>query len=347
MKKIFGNNILRFSLLSIAIALALISCSDWVDEQSITIEDPNYGPNYDKYLVELREYRKTDHKIVYAWFENVENSISQAHNLTAIPDSVDIINMLNPDNLSPWVQSEMRSVKADKGMKIVYTVSYSELETSYNDAVSRGEIINNGEEDPFLEYATNFLNKKLALFTKYEYDGISALFNGKKTLHMTDAEKVQYLAREALFMGRIAEWVAANANKMFIFEGKPQNLTDKTILNKSEFIVIRTEGVQFESSFDYEVLLCIEDGVPTDRFVIASQPKSLDLSDTKTGFICDRNNKWVPFIPVAGEWVATMESRFTKKGLGIYKIQNDYYYKSQSYINTRIAIKTMNPSPKL
>lgn len=308
--------------------------------------DPDYGPNYERYLSELRVYRNSDHKIVYAWFENIEQPVSQAHHLTAVPDSVDIINVSTPEVFPSWLEREMGEVRAAKGIRFVYSISYIELESLYNDAVSAGEIQDDGETDPFLAFASDFLDRKLGFFATCGYDGIAVLFNGKKTLHMTEEEKATYLAREALFMGRIAAWRAANPNSLFIFEGKPQNLTDKSILAETAFIVIRTEGVAYESSLDYEVMLCMEEGVPTDRFVISAQPKSLDVADTKTGFICNDENEWVPFLPVAAEWVASRDSRFAKVGLGIYKIQNDYYYKSQSYINTRVAIGMINPSPK-
>lgn len=346
MKRIpVSHLMLRFLLLAL-LAIPVSACSDWTEEEGVEVAEPDYGPNYERYLAELRAYRNTDHKVVYAWFENIEQPVSQAHHLTAVPDSVDIINLMTPEIFPDWQRREMEEVRTSKGIRFVYSVSYPELEALYNEALSAGEIQADGETDPFLGFATDFLDRKLALFNADGYDGIAVLFNGKKTLHMTEAEKATYLAREALFMGRIAAWRAANPNSLFIFEGKPQNLTDKSILTETEFIVIRTEGVVYESSLDYEVMLCIEEGVPTDRFVISAQPKSLDVADTKTGFICNDENQWVPFLPAAAEWVATRDSRFAKVGLGVYKIQNDYYYKSQSYINTRVAIGMINPSPK-
>ena len=325
MKRIpVSHLMLRFLLLAL-LAIPVSACSDWTEEEGVEVAEPDYGPNYERYLAELRAYRNTDHKVVYAWFENIEQPVSQAHHLTAVPDSVDIINLMTPEIFPDWQRREMEEVRTSKGIRFVYSVSYPELEALYNEALSAGEIQADGETDPFLGFATDFLDRKLALFNADGYDGIAVLFNGKKTLHMTEAEKATYLAREALFMGRIAAWRAANPNSLFIFEGKPQNLTDKSILTETEFIVIRTEGVVYESSLDYEVMLCIEEGVPTDRFVISAQPKSLDVADTKTGFICNDENQWVPFLPAAAEWVATWDSRFAKVGLGVYGHENEAY----------------------
>lgn len=346
MKRIPFAGLLMHSLLLALIALPLGACSDWTDEEGVGVEEPDYGPNYERYLAELRAYRNTDHKIVYAWFDNVEKPLSQAHHLTAVPDSVDIICLMTPEVFPAYLDREMKQVRNDKGIRFVYTVGFAEVESLYNEELGAGNIPTDGDSDPFLAFAADFLDRKLALYDACGYDGISVHFTGKKTLHMTEAEKMQYLAREALFMGRMAAWRAEHPDALFIFEGKPQNLTDKSILSEARFIVIRTEGMTYETSIDYEVMLSIEEGVPTDRFVISAQPRSLDPADDKTGFICNDENRWVPFLPLAADWVNKHDPRFTKAGLGIYKIQNDYYYKSQSYYNTREAIARINPSPK-
>ena len=56
--------------------LALSACSDWTDSESIKLKEPGIDEQspelYAKYLKNLREYKNSDHKIVYGWFDNSE-----------------------------------------------------------------------------------------------------------------------------------------------------------------------------------------------------------------------------------------------------------------------------------
>lgn len=327
------------------------ACNDWTDTKSVDLTEPNIQNDnpelYAQYLANLRAYRSTNHKVTYVWFDNSKDAPkSRGEEISTIPDSVDIVNLTNPDKLSSVVISDMASARDDKGMKFVFTISYPDIEKEYEEY-----LLQNTEEDEtidgFLSYAENFLKEKFALVDKYNYDGISTLFYGMKTNHLTEAAKKIYLARENAFMSKISEWVSQNADKLFIFEGSPQNLTDKSILQKAKYIVVRTERLKYVSAINYEVLLCIDDEVPTDRFLITVNTKSLDPTDLKTGYYYNTENQSVPCIPLAAEWVDSYNSKFKKAGLGIFNVQNDYYNSSNSYINIRNAISIMNPSPKL
>ena len=56
--------------------LALSACSDWTDSESIKLKEPGIDEQspelYAKYLKNLQEYKNSDHKIVYGWFDNSE-----------------------------------------------------------------------------------------------------------------------------------------------------------------------------------------------------------------------------------------------------------------------------------
>ncbi len=346
------NKKLTFKLLIAVFSLAMVvtSCDDWTDTESINLIESDIEKDnpelYAKYLASLRNYRNSDHKVTYVWFDNTkEMPKSRGEQIKALPDSIDVVNLTNPDELSSWVISDMESARKDKGMKFVFTVSYPDLEKEYEQYLLQEPKAAEAEEDAFLAYAADFVDRNLALVNKYGYDGISVLFYGMKTSHLSEAAKNAYLAREAAFMSKVNSWVENNPNKLFIFEGYPQNLTDKSVLQKSKFIVIRTETLKYATGLTHQVLLSIEDGVPTDRFVVTVSAKSLDPSDDKTGYYTNANNELVSSMPIAAEWVDSRESAFTKAGLGILNAQNDYYNLSNSYQNIRHAISTMNPSP--
>lgn len=347
------NKMLKSKVIYTVFSLLLVftACSDWTETESLDLVEADIEKDnpelYAQYLSNLRAYRNIDHKMTYVWFDNIKDMPnSRGQRINAIPDSVDVVNLTNPEELSSWVISDMKSVRENKGMKFVFTISYPDLEKEYEQYLLQNGETGDETVDGFLAYAEEFVNKKLSIIDKYNYDGISVLFYGMKTTHLTEAAKKAYLARENAFMSKISEWVSQNSNKLFIFEGYPQNLTDKSILKEAKFIVIRTESLKYASGLSYEVLLSIEDGVPTDRFVITVSTKSLDPTDLKTGYYYNTENELVSCIPLAAEWIVTYESKFTKAGLGILNVQNDYYNSGNSYQNIRNAISTMNPSPK-
>ncbi len=346
------NKKLTFNILVAVFSFAMFaaSCSDWTDTESIDLiesdiekDDPEL---YAQYLANLRQYRNTNHKITYVWFDNTQDiPRSRGEQIKALPDSIDVVNLTNPDELSSWVISDMESVRKDKGMKFVFTISYPALEKGYEQYLLLNPQAATAEADAFLAYTDSVVNHHLTLVDKYGYDGISALFYGMKTDHSTEAAKAAYLAREAAFMSKITAWVNEHSDKMFIFEGNPQNLTDKSVLQKAKFIVVRTETLKYASGLSYQVRLTMEDGVPTDRFVVTVSARSLDPSDEKTGYFINSNNELVSRMPITAEWVDTHESAFTKGGLCILNARNDYYNLGNSYQNIRNAISTMNPSP--
>ena len=96
--------------------LAFVSCDDWTDVESIDIKQPNIEEQnpelYTKYLENLRQYKESEHKQVYAWFNNSEKSpFSLAHHLKSPPDSIDAVSLNYPDNLSDWEIKEISDIQ--------------------------------------------------------------------------------------------------------------------------------------------------------------------------------------------------------------------------------------------
>lgn len=347
---------LNYKIIFIAFSFAVVctSCKDWTEVRSIDLKEADIEKDnpglYAKYLGNLRDYKKSDHKLFYAWFNNIIDDMprTRGQHIDALPDSVDIVNLMNPAELPSWLVSEMKDVREKKGTRFIFTVSYIVLEKEYERYVGQKEAEKSGTEtEPveimeFVDYAEEFVGRHLSLVNAYDYDGISVYFQGMITTHLTEEQKAAYLAREASFMSPIAAWVNGNPDKVFIFEGYPQNLTDKSILQRAEFIGVRSESLNYASGLNYEVLQMIADGVPTDRFVITVNAHSLDPADTKTGYYIDTDKKMVSCIPVAAEWVVTPDARFTKAGLAVLNVQNDYYNLGRSYKNIREAIAAMS-----
>ena len=81
--------------------LALSACSDWTDSESIKLKEPGIDEQspelYAKYLKNLQEYKNSDHKIVYGWFDNSEKvPFSRGQHMSDVPDSLDVIIATTP-----------------------------------------------------------------------------------------------------------------------------------------------------------------------------------------------------------------------------------------------------------
>lgn len=333
------------ALLCLMSGLGFTACSDWTENESLDVNVPNIeniDPDvYAKYLESLRNYKLTDHKLVYVWYDNsTKDAVNRSHHLTAMPDSIDVIALMYPDNLTDRELQEMQSVRENKGMKFIFSIGYETIKLEYDNALEEGAEVN---EDEFVTFLTGKVNDYLALADKYSYDGISIKYNGKSTLHMTEKELATYTKFQNAYMSPIKSWYDAHNSKSIIFEGKPQNLLDKTILKSCKSIIINAMDEVSTQAMDFILEMVAVDEVPSDRFIVQVSTASLDPSDNKTGYF--NYEKGIRAIPQTAIWLAQPSARYKKSGIAIYNVQNDFFNPTLTYPYTRGAINTLNPSP--
>lgn len=341
------NKIKSFALGAV-IALAMGACSDWTDVESVGINEQNLSTSnpeqYAQYLESLRKYKEADHKFVYAWFDNSNKEpFSRGHHMNATPDSVDVVVLMSPDELADFEIAEMDEIRTDKGTKILYAVSYDAIKKEYEQMV-KDETANdeNYKAPEFVNYLKSETQAALVPVATYNYDGIIIGYKGISTIYMTDAEKEAYQKEQEAFLNEITTWYNNNTNKIISFEGNPQNLINKTILQSCKHIILNTATVGTSSQLSIETLKASVEGVPTDRYIVVAATRSLDTTDKTTGYY----DGDLRAIVEAAYWVTFLESGFTKAGLGIYNIQNDYYNPTRVYQYAKEAINIMNPAPK-
>lgn len=343
---------LKNRIISSAICLTTVlmgaACSDWTEVESVGVNNPNIAEQnpelYAQYLENLRAYKNSDHRVVYAWFDNsVKTPFSRAHHLTELPDSIDVVALMHPSNLAEYELKEMEIIRKDKGTKIITTIDFDAIKLEYDLMVA-----DKLAEDPtyipelFLDVLKNRVRGLFLDVDQYGYDGISIGFKGKGTLHLTGQELEEYTNNGNLFIGMMKDWHERRKEKMIVFEGKPQNLLDKSILTDCKLIILPSEDATNKDLFTYNVEMAKAAGVPTDRFAVSISTTSLDETDTKTGYLTDKSRA----LTSAAQWSVSAHSSFTVSGLGIYNVSNDYFNTSLVYKYTRDAITTLNPSIK-
>lgn len=356
------------TVLGVAAAMLLASCSDWTETESLKIKYPDLKTDnpalYERYTQSLRDYRESDHKVVIGKFDNKQTApAGQAEHLNALPDSIDYVVLMNPAGLSEEIQSEMTEVRE---VKVLYEISYSDIISDYKAYVEQWNAAHpettpaEGEEpastdpadtlvaqNPFVKDA---VSARLEYFTEYAYDGLSISFTSVNPLSVSDENKPALLESQEAFLGGIREWRKANPDAPFFYEGAPQYLLseDMSIVTGADYIIIPAESQLNVYGFSYLVNQALRFGnIPSDRFVIGVTTVSLtDPRDTK-GTLLDKDDNGVQLTAVTGAayWTAQRTSGFTKAGICISNVQNDYYNIQFVYPNVRKAISIMNPSP--
>ncbi len=329
----------------VCLAVAQSSCEDWTDASSIGIDIPSQSaePGYEEYLALLRGYKQSKHKIVYAEFENIERHRSRADHPASLPDSIDYVCLNNPEVRPQWLNDELAALKADKGMQVIYAVDFQALEAEY-------EKLSADEENPlqqnFTEFAAPRLDAAFALCDKIGYDGLTLCYNGKSTLVMTEEERLEFMSRQELILEKTKTWLEEHPTKKFFFEGHPEFLMDRAFLKSADYIIIKTEEVTDCRQLSLRTLTSLKPNVPTDNILVIVATPSLDPADTSTGMYRDSSGKPVPALREAAYWVATDDAEFTKAGLVIKNVNNDYHNTGLSYNGVRQATAIMNPTPK-
>lgn len=352
------NNICPAALM-IASAIAFSSCEDWTDPESI---DLIYSPSieeqnpqlYEDYLKDLNAYKKAEHHFMFVSFDNKESAPSkQAERINALPDSIDIVSLNNPDNLNDVLVSEMEKVRK-KGTKVIYKVDYAAAETEWEKRIEEeGEDADRLTETDFLNLLTECTNKQLAICDKYGYDGLTIAYKGQSDMSLNEVDKATYKKRQSTFFDLISAWRNNHAEKMIAFEGNLPYIYDenKSFLSTCEFIILQSGACTNIGAVEIMGMTAY-DAIPTEiankdniRFIATAEGIAPGDDKQKEGYFdtVDANGKKIRASKGLAEWMRKGGTNFNKGGLFITHAQYDYYNASHIYQNIREAIAIMNP----
>ena len=323
-------------------SLALGACTD---VESLNISQPSaqeLNPEaYAHYLSNLREYKNSEHQVVYAWFDNsIKAPASPAQHITNVPDSVDFISMMTPE-LSDFEKTDIETVH-QKGTKVVYTISYDGIKAAYDELKTIAD-----ETGAPIEEFDVYLKSEVEKLLTYapSYDGMIANYIGQNPEFMNSETKVEYQKYQDIFLNAIKEWKDANNDKILVWMGKPQNLITRTILTSCKHIILDTEGMTDVNQIRLSVAKALVENVPTGNLVFAVSTTSSDASNKETGY-WGTGDSAIRALGEVAHWLTVNDTQeYTKAGIAIYNVQNDYYATGGSYTYVKEAMYTMNPAP--
>ena len=321
-----------------------------------SIEDAN-PLSYQEYLANLRSYKQTYHPLLIGIFDNSGKKFeSRATRTIAVPDKVDIVSLMFPDDLEDIELTDIASIRKNKGTRVIYTIAYEDLRQSIESTNFDIEMENlAGQADPayvpkplldLTAGVSDFMDTQLALLDKYEYDGFILHYDGKATYFMKDSEIEEMRAMQNLIFGKTLTVMNAHPGKTYILEGKPQNVLDKSILLKFDHFLFRTQysgGITDFTTLVKQALL--DPDVPSYNILVGAFPIYMDKNDYSWGEIVGADGSKQNAIIETAYWVKTADT-FTKAGMAVYLINKDYFNPDLDYKNVREAVEIMNPSPE-
>lgn len=318
-----------------------VSCSEWTTPESLEFEknsiqqtDPEL---YRQYCEAVKEYKETDHKIMYVTFDNVEKISNGSHNIVMLPDSVDYVQLHNPEIAEP-VLKEMNAMREKLGTRFVLRFSYNECLSEYEAIKATAEP--ETEIPAFEEYLGGQLAKVTAKVAEYGLDGFTFAFTCGNPYEMTSSDRSALEQEQQMVFPQVSEWISANAEKKFFFEGYPHYILVDGVLDAAEYVILPTRSERATGDLAYRALQAVNSGkiAKDTRFLFAVETPSFIEEEYLVGqFVLGEQ------IPLAAEWIAA-DASFEKSGLAVWNIQRDYFDTKKIYSTVRRAIKTMNPN---
>lgn len=363
----FDMNKGLFSL-SFAALLVLGGCSDWTETESITIREPQVEKS-EAYLQAIRDYKASEHKVLIGWFDNVALPGDRSQHLTVLPDSLDIVVLQNPGEITAELAAEAARIREQLGTRTLCSIRFEELEAAFEALPSETPETpaeeptegNDGGDDPagegedqpaepaedaFTLFCNDYLAQAFARCDEWALDGVNLVYDGRSTTQMSDTERETYLSRQQAFLAAAAAWRQANPGRLMLFEGTPQYLGDPSLLDECRYVILKMFTQTTVADLNRALALALTDGVPADRIVIGVESWPLDAADTRTGRFQTEEGKEGRAVLEVARWMNRFDAKCTKAGLAVNHLQYDYFNPYRIYQYTREAIGLMNYAPK-
>lgn len=241
----------------LAVALCFASCDDWTDkekvEQQVTPPEQQDPAAWARYVTGLRDYKKTDHAVAIAFFDNAPKmAVSERNFLRCLPDSLDAVSLTNADNLSEFDLEDMPGLR-EKGTKILYHVDFAERGAEWSDAAALGA----------------YLDKVAASIAEYDLDGAS--FTGVSRIDGSHKDMAALLVSKLALGG-----------KMLVFVGDPTFIAPAD-WEKVSYFMLNSDAHKTVTDLKMDVSFALDvTGIPADKLLLGATAGKTILDEEQT-----------------------------------------------------------------
>lgn len=335
------------------LALVSITLATWAcdtDVKSLTIHEPRIEHQnenlYKAYLEELKAYKAGKHQVSLAYLDNSRSvTHTQAHRISAVPDSLDYLILTSPTSISEQDAEEIQINRSKKGIKTLYTIDFENIKLVHDLRVQEFEANEANAGKTYTPSLNDFLvdsvAKSLAWCNQYGYDGIVMSYEGKNKLYMSSDERQTYTSYEQIFIGMTLDWSMRNPQKELLLQGHPQYIFSQDVFDRAKYIILDLRRATAKRQAAMLVAQASTEQVPRDKFVALVSTFSLDKADDKIGYWETKSA-----ILEAARWSTEYNPQYSLAGLAVYNLANDYYQPSFTFGTIREAISIINPSIK-
>lgn len=328
------------------------SCAKWTEPQPIEIRKPSLENNpelYSAYCQAIRDYKASEHKMMYVTFDNVESSYDQSCNLTSLPDSVDFVEICNPE-LTASIADQMAKLRADKGFKFSVSVSMDAMDADYEKLIGKidaeyAEKLAAAEGDASLVPAPEYPEKSafiadavkesFARIDEFGYEAIRVQYTGYSPFHLTSEQKEQYVSEQTAFFALISEALESRPSLLYFLNVNPEFIVSSDILKAADHIVLPTEGSTGTGDL---ALFAIRSGEVLSGMSLLYAVTTI-TDDFKTGWLTAGEQ-----IPLVSAWM-TVPAAYAKEGMVVLNVRRAFYDDNRNvYRKIRDAIGNMNPN---
>ncbi len=364
------------SIITMALAAAVfVSCSDWTEPESIKIEVSSLEKDnpelYAEYCSMIRDYKASDHKISYIAFDNQETFPDQSYNLTSLPDSVDFVELSNPE-IAGVLLPQMEKLRSEKAFKFAVAFSYDKVKATWTAACNALKEVYDAEcaaikaaydaakkaaeeagedpdtvpaptypEEPAYPEITGFFTEELSTVFGYvdalELDAVRVQYaEVKDTYHLTAEELEAYKAEEKAFFDTVLKEFNSREGVSLLLNTRAEYIVSEEYVKAAEYIILSCEDLTGTADMDY--LGTRTNAVYPDAKLLYSVTNT-SADDYKVGCFTAGEQ-----IPLASKWMS-VPAKFGKDGLVIYDARSLFYDSNRNvYSKLRTAIKNMNPN---
>ena len=328
----------KISILIAVMVLGAAACSKWTEPEALEYEIPTPAQQdkegYEAYLTALRNYKRSSHKIVMVTMPGMsEKPTKQSQHIATAPDYADYICVYNAENLHPVLVKEIAEVMKVKNTQVFCVVDYMTIEKEWDEYLRTLEEAGAEEMptlDEFGEYCTTRTQGMLDCCDAYGFSGVVISYTG------TRANDLKQRGQD-VFMECVQRWRRTHRSLQMVFRGTNLGSILESYLSlvkEARYIIQWTEDDY--TSYVSENIRRMKDinvDIPVDRFILESSVPTFEEPD-QVGKDAATAANWV----VDGEDVP-----FTKAGLYLSTIQDDYYNSNGLYRTVRDAAFIMNP----
>ncbi|MDB4591084.1 glycoside hydrolase family 18 [Flavobacteriaceae bacterium] len=226
-----------FIIGAIALFFGISSCEEWTEVEPIVYEANDVNTilqqEDSEYYEKLREYKKSDHPISFAWYAGWSGKGTNTRGkLSGLPDSIDIVSLWSSAAYEKGTEkaADLKYAREVKGIRVVSVIILHGADK---------ELFDWKEEDKGESAIRAYARSIVDTIKKYDYDGFDIDYepsyigqNDKNNIVHSKENTIIFIDELSKYLGPLS-----GTGKLLVLDGEPQKMPSESCLAFDYFIV--------------------------------------------------------------------------------------------------------------